>query len=133
MKKNKKAETLAWLLVSAIILAIIIMWIVVMIDSQTQNSNFFEKNMEEKILKRNIINLTKNISTKGINNWESFYIENNWWNISFKKNKDKEIKNFSLEDITDPNYNKDKYKISLVKTIIEWVETISDINIEKIN
>jgi hypothetical protein len=24
--------------------------------------------MEEKILKRNIINLTKNISTKGINN-----------------------------------------------------------------
>jgi hypothetical protein len=39
-----------------------------MIDSQTQNSNFFEKNMEEKILKRNIINLTKNISTKGINN-----------------------------------------------------------------
>ena len=109
------------------------MWIVVMIDSQTQNSNFFEKNMEEKILKRNIINLTKNISTKGINNWETFYIENNWWNISFKKNKDKEIKNFSLEDITDPNYNKDKYKISLVKTIIEWVETISDINIEKIN
>ena len=105
MKKNKKAETLAWLLVSAIILAIIIMWIVVMIDSQTQNSNFFEKNMEEKILKRNIINLTKNISTKGINNWETFYIENNWWNISFKKNKDKEIKNFSLEDITDPNYN----------------------------
>ena len=84
MKKNKKAETLAWLLVSAIILAIIIMWIVVMIDSQTQNSNFFEKNMEEKILKRNIINLTKNISTKGINNWETFYIENNWWNISFK-------------------------------------------------
>ena len=79
------------------------------------------------------INLTKNISTKGINNWETFYIENNWWNISFKKNKDKEIKNFSLEDITDPNYNKDKYKISLVKTIIEWVETISDINIEKIN
>ena len=74
MKKNKKAETLAWLLVSAIILAIIIMWIVVMIDSQTQNSNFFEKNMEEKILKRNIINLTKNISTKGINNWENFYI-----------------------------------------------------------
>ena len=133
MKKNKKAETLAWLLVSAIILAIIIMWIVVMIDSQTQNSNFFEKNMEEKIWKRNIINLTKNISTKGINNWETFYIENNWWNISFKKNKDKEIKNFSLEDITDPNYNKDKYKISLVKTIIEWVETISDINIEKIN
>lgn len=133
MKKNKKAETLAWLLVSAIILAIIIMWIVVMIDFQTQNSNFFEKNMEEKILKRNIINLTKNISTKGINNWETFYIENNWWNISFKKNKDKEIKNFSLEDITDPNYNKDKYKISLVKTIIEWVETISDINIEKIN
>ena len=133
MKKNKKAETLAWLLVSAIILAIIIMWIVVMIDSQTQNSNFFEKNMEEKILKRNIINLTKNISTKGINNRETFYIENNWWNISFKKNKDKEIKNFSLEDITDPNYNKDKYKISLVKTIIEWVETISDINIEKIN
>ena len=133
MKKNKKAETLAWLLVSAIILAIIIMWIVVMIDSQTQNSNFFEKNMEEKILKRNIINLTKNIYTKGINNWETFYIENNWWNISFKKNKDKEIKNFSLEDITDPNYNKDKYKISLVKTIIEWVETISDINIEKIN
>lgn len=133
MKKNKKAETLAWLLVSAIILAIIIMWIVVMIDSQTQNSNFFEKNMEEKILKRNIINLTKNISTKGINNWETFYIESNWWNISFKKNKDKEIKNFSLEDITDPNYNKDKYKISLVKTIIEWVETISDINIEKIN
>ena len=133
MKKNKKAETLAWLLVSAIILAIIIMWIVVMIDSQTQNSNFFEKNMEEKILKRNIINLTKNISTKGINNWETFYIENNWWYISFKKNKDKEIKNFSLEDITDPNYNKDKYKISLVKTIIEWVETISDINIEKIN
>ena len=130
MKKNKKAETLAWLLVSAIILAIIIMWIVVMIDSQTQNSNFFEKNMEEKILKRNIINLTKNISTKGINNWETFYIENNWWNISFKKNKDKEIKNFSLEDITDPNYNKDKYKISLVKTIIEWVETISDINID---
>ena len=109
------------------------MWIVVMIDSKTKNSNFFEKNMEEKILKRNIINLTKNISTKGINNWETFYIENNWWNISFKKNKDKEIKNFSLEDITDPNYNKDKYKISLVKTIIEWVETISDINIEKIN
>ena len=54
-------------------------------------------------------------------------------NFLYKKNKDKEIKNFSLEDITDPNYNKDKYKISLVKTIIEWVETISDINIEKIN
>ena len=61
MKKNKNAETLAGILVSLVVLSIVLFWIVSMLNSQTKISDDFQWKIEEKIFKKNIENILKNI------------------------------------------------------------------------
>ena len=104
MKKNKNAETLAGILVSLVVLSIVLFWIVSMLNSQTKISDDFQWKIEEKIFKKNIENILKNIylaERKDIASWEDFYLDNDWTNINVSKQEDKKFKDSSLKNIDD--------------------------------
>jgi len=140
MKKNKNAETLAGILVSLVVLSIVLFWIVSMLNSQTKISDDFQWKIEEKIFKKNIENILKNISLaerKDIASWEDFYLDNNWTNINVSKQEDKKFKDSSLKNIDDvENYKQEVYKITLTrwqKIWDLWIESEPEIKIEKNN
>ena len=138
MKKNKNAETLAGILVSLVVLSIVLFWIVSMLNSQTKISDDFQWKIEEKIFKKNIENILKNISLaerKDIASWEDFYLGNDWTNINVSKQEDKKFKDSSLKNIDDvENYKQEVYKITLTrwqKIWDLWIESEPEIKIEK--
>ena len=138
MKKKKNAETLAGILVSLVVLSIVLFWIVSMLNSQTKISDDFQWKIEEKIFKKNIENILKNISLaerKDIASWEDFYLDNNWTNINVSKQEDKKFKDASLKNIDDvENYKQEVYKITLTrwqKIWDLWIESEPEIKIEK--
>lgn len=138
MKKNKNAETLAGILVSLVVLSIVLFWIVSMLNSQTKISDDFQWKIEEKIFKKNIENILKNIylaERKDIASWEDFYLDNDWTNINVSKQEDKKFKNSSLKNIDDvENYKQEVYKITLTrwqKIWDLWIESEPEIKIEK--
>ena len=140
MKKNKNAETLAGILVSLVVLSIVLFWIVSMLNSQTKISDYFQWKIEEKILKKNIENILKNIylaERKDIASWEDFYLDNDWTNINVSKQEDKKFKDSSLKNIDDvENYKQEVYKITLTrwqKIWDLWIESEPEIKIEKNN
>ena len=138
MKKNKNAETLAGILVSLVVLSIVLFWIVSMLNSQTKISDDFQWKIEEKIFKKNIENILKNIylaERKDIAYWEDFYLDNDWTNINVSKQEDKKFKDSSLKNIDDvENYKQEVYKITLTrwqKIWDLWIESEPEIKIEK--
>lgn len=138
MKKNKNAETLAGILVSLVVLSIVLFWIVSMLNSQTKISDDFQWKIEEKIYRKNVENILKNISLaerKDIAPWDSFYLDNNWTNINVSKQEDKKFKDSSLKNIDDvENYKQEVYKITLTrwqKIWDLWIESEPEIKIEK--
>lgn len=138
MKKNKNAETLAGILVSLVVLSIVLFWIVSMLNSQTKISDDFKWKIEEKIYRKNVENILKNISLaerKDIAPWDSFYLDNNWTNINVSKQEDKKFKDSSLKNIDDvENYKQEVYKITLTrwqKIWDLWIESEPEIKIEK--
>ena len=138
MKKNKNAETLAGILVSLVVLSIVLFWIVSMLNSQTKISDDFQWKIEEKIFKKNIENILKNIylaERKDIASWEDFYLDNDWTNINVSKQEDKKCKDSSLKNIDDvENYKQEVYKITLTrwqKIWDLWIESEPEIKIEK--
>ncbi len=138
MKKNKNAETLAGILVSLVVLSIVLFWIVSMLNSQTKISDDFQWKIEEKIFKKNIENILKNIylaERKDIASWEDFYLDNDWTNINVSKQEDKKFKDSSLKNIDDvENYKQEVYKITLTrwqKIWDLWIESEPEIKIEK--
>ena len=140
MKKNKNAETLAGILVSLGVLSIVLFWIVSMLNSQTKISDDFQWKIEEKIFKKNIENILKNISLaerKDIASWEDFYLDNNWTNINVSKQEDKKFKDASLKNIDNiENHKWEAYKITLIrwqKIWDLWIESEPEIKIEKNN
>lgn len=140
MKKNKNAETLAGILVSLVVLSIVLFWIVSMLNSQTKISDDFQWKIEEKIFKKNIENILKNIylaERKDIASWEDFYLDNDWTNINVSKQEDKKFKDSSLKNIDDvENYKQEVYKITLTrwqKIWDLWIESEPEIKIEKNN
>ena len=124
MKKNKNAETLAGILVSLVVLSIVLFWIVSMLNSQTKISDDFQWKIEEKIFKKNIENILKNIylvERKDIASWEDFYLDNDWTNINVSKQEDKKFKDSSLKNIDDvENYKQEVYKITLTRWQKIW-------------
>ena len=138
MKKNKNAETLAGILGSVVVLSIVLFWIVSMLNSQTKISDDFQWKIEEKIFKKNIENILKNIylaERKDIASWEDFYLDNDWTNINVSKQEDKKFKDSSLKNIDDvENYKQEVYKITLTrwqKIWDLWIESEPEIKIEK--
>lgn len=131
MKKNKKAETLTWILVSVLILAMTIVGITYIAMTQKQSNSSFEKNIEENILKKNMENIIKNISLKNIS-WNKFYLSNDWNNINIETNSSFSKKNLSLEN-PDLNDLSDKFNVEINKlSNIEWIE-ITEIAVKKSN
>ena len=111
-----------------------------MLNSQTKISDDFQWKIEEKIFKKNIENILKNISLaerKDIASWEDFYLDNNWTNINVSKQEDKKFKDSSLKNIDDvENYKQEVYKITLTrwqKIWDLWIESEPEIKIEKNN
>lgn len=136
MKKNKKAETMSWILVSVAIIAIIWLGIISMVNFQNQNSKILEENFKKQILSLNIENILKsNESWKSLDkNTKTFYINNTWENISFSDDENLKQKNFSLKNITGNDI--EKYNISIKRKINkvweEIIEVFPEIIIEKI-
>ncbi|MBB1565001.1 hypothetical protein HG430_003085 [Candidatus Gracilibacteria bacterium] len=129
MKKNKNAETLAGILVSLVVLSIVLFGIVSMLNSQTKISDDFQGKIEEKIFKKNIENILKNIylaERKDIASGEDFYLDNDGTNINVSKQEDKKFKDSSLKNIDDvENYKQEVYKITLTRG-----QKIGDLGIE---
>lgn len=136
MKKNKKAETMSWILVSIAIIAIIWLGIISMVNFQNQNSKILEENFKKQILSLNIENILKsNESRKALDkNTKTFYINNTWENISFSDDENLKQKKFSLKNITGNDI--EKYNISIKRKINkvweEIIEVFPEIIIEKI-
>ena len=109
-----------------------------MLNSQTKISDDFQWKIEEKIFKKNIENILKNIylaERKDIASWEDFYLDNDWTNINVSKQEDKKFKDSSLKNIDDvENYKQEVYKITLTrwqKIWDLWIESEPEIKIEK--
>ena len=136
MKKNKKAETMSWILVSIAIIAIIWLGIISMVNFQNQNSKILEENFKKQILSLNIENILKsNEAWKTLDkNTKTFYINNTWENISFSDDENLKQKNFSLKNVTGNDI--EKYNISIKRKINkvweEIIEVFPEIIIEKI-
>jgi len=136
MKKNKKAETMSWILVSIAIIAIIWLGIISMVNFQNQNSKILEENFKKQILSLNVENILKsNEAWKTLDkNTKTFYINNTWENISFSDDENLKQKNFSLKNITGNDI--EKYNISIKRKINkvweEIIEVFPEIIIEKI-
>ncbi len=136
MKKNKKAETMSWILVSIAIIAIIWLGIISMVNFQNQNSKILEENFKKQILSLNVENILKsNEAWKTLDkNTKTFYIYNTWENISFSDDEKLKQKNFSLKNATGNDI--EKYNISIKRKINkvweEIIEVFPEIIIEKI-
>lgn len=136
MKKNKKAETMSWILVSIAIIAIIWLGIISMVNFQNQNSKILEENFKKQILSLNVENILKsNEAWKTLDkNTKTFYINNTWENISFSDNEKFKQKNFSLKNANRNDI--EKYNISIKRKINkvweEIIEVFPEIIIEKI-
>lgn len=136
MKKNKKAETMSWILVSIAIIAIIWLGIISMVNFQNQNSKILEENFKKQILSLNVENILKsNKAWKTLDkNTKTFYINNTWENISFSDDEKFKQKNFSLKNVTGNDI--EKYNISIKRKINkvweEIIEVFPEIIIEKI-
>lgn len=136
MKKNKKAETMSWILVSIAIIAIIWLGIISMVNFQNQNSKILEENFKKQILSLNVENILKsNEAWKTLDkNTKTFYINNTWENISFSDDEKLKQKNFSLKNVTGNDI--EKYNISIKRKINkvweEIIEVFPEIIIEKI-
>lgn len=136
MKKNKKAETMSWILVSIAIIAIIWLGIISIINFQNQNSKILEENFKKQILSLNVENILKsNEAWKTLDkNTKTFYINNTWENISFSDNEKFKQKNFSLKNANRNDI--EKYNISIKRKINkvweEIIEVFPEIIIEKI-
>lgn len=136
MKKNKKAETMSWILVSIAIIAIIWLGIISMVNFQNQNSKILEENFKKQILSLNVENILKsNKAWKTLDkNTKTFYINNKWENISFSDDENFKQKNFSLKNVTGNDI--EKYNISIKRKINkvweEIIEVFPEIIIEKI-
>lgn len=136
MKKNKKAETMSWILVSIAIIAIIWLGIISIINFQNQNSKILEENFKKQILSLNVENILKsNEAWKTLDkNTKTFYINNTWENISFSHDEKFKQKNFSLKNANRNDI--EKYNISIKRKINkvweEIIEVFPEIIIEKI-
>lgn len=134
MKKNKKAETIIWVFVSVIILSWILLWIIWIVWLQENNNIYFEDEFKKRILEKNIENIVKNMNLNQINTNQNswyFYINNDWNNISLSQNEIHKQKDFLLKNINTDIREKYEIKIKALE-VIEWIKTISEINIKRI-
>ena len=74
MRKNIKAESLAWVLVSILLLGFISLGLYELIFYSNQVNYTFEDNSNILLLKNNTLNVLYKINTNNILEWEDFYI-----------------------------------------------------------
>lgn len=74
MKKNKKADTIAGIIIAVFILWIALVWILNILNVNTDVTYNYEKEIDWYILKSNSDNILKKVDTSNIEQWETFYI-----------------------------------------------------------
>lgn len=90
MKKNKNADTIAWVIIAVLILSITLLWIINVLDYNRDISYNYEDETNLYILKSNAENILENLDTSGIKENEKFYI--------YKDNNLKEYTIFTWEE-----------------------------------
>ena len=95
MKNNKRADTIAWIIIAVFILSFAMLWIVSVLDYNQDISNNYEKETDLYILKSNSENILKRLNIDNIQQDEKFWIYRNeanqryevvtWtWNENYK-------------------------------------------------
>lgn len=74
MKNNKKADTIAWIIIAVFILSFALLWIVNVLDYNKDIWYNYEKETDSYILKSNSENILKKLNTWDIEEDEKFYI-----------------------------------------------------------
>lgn len=99
MKNTKKWETLTSLLVSVTILALVIGWIISITSTKINNSEIYIDNLEEKILKTNLLNISEKIKIEANKEkYISIKSENEKTTISFFSDKENRLNSKMIDD-----------------------------------
>lgn len=77
MKNNKKADTIAGIIIAVFILSFALFWIVNVLDYNKDISYNYEKEIDLYILKSNSENILKKMDVSNVWQWEKFYINKN--------------------------------------------------------
>lgn len=87
MIPNKKAESLAWILIWIILLTFVVFGLYSLILYSVDTNTNFEDNTTRWFLEDNALNILYKINTDGINEWSWFYI--------YKNNTSKKFETFT--------------------------------------
>lgn len=118
MKKNKKADSIAWIIIAVFILSFAMLWIVNVLDYNKDMTYNYEKETDSYVLKSNSDNILKRLNISELWQDEIFYIRkdnvNNefliltWSTNEHYKYVDKNWNNIfdwlNIQDITDLNW-----------------------------
>ncbi len=77
MKNNKRADTIAWIIIAVFILSFAMLWIVNVLDYNQNISQNYEKETDTYILKSNSENILNRLNVDKIQENEKFYIYKN--------------------------------------------------------
>lgn len=77
MKNNKRADTIAWIIIAVFILSFAMLWIVNVLDYNQNISDNYEKETDSYILKSNSENILKRLNIDHIEQDQKFWIYKN--------------------------------------------------------
>jgi len=72
--KNKKAESLVWIIVWVFILSFVLLWIWNLIWNSRENISNFNQQMQIDILSKNAAKIINNLDLSILDDWDIFYI-----------------------------------------------------------
>ncbi len=132
-QKDKKAESLIWIIIWVFILSFVILWIWNLIWTSKDLVNRFEKSMDLDILTMNSYAIIDNLDLSSINDWEIFYLYKNIANKKYEifiweHNNQYKYVNKYWEKVNDPlNYKWDVYSrvFQVLKVNYNWEEKIA--------
>lgn len=109
MQKNIKWDTIVWIIIAVFIISIILLWILSIINFDTDMSNNYNIEIDKFWLKSNAENIVKKLDISNISDNENFYIykdiENKEYKImTWSINQDYKYINF-LWNKVDKDYN----------------------------
>ena len=139
--KNKKAESLVWIIVWVFILSFVLLWIWNLIWNSRENISKFNEQMEIDILTKNSSKIIDNLDLSVLYDWEIFYIYKNksskqYQIFTWSTNEYYKYINSYWEKIDIVNYKWKIYTRSFItkKININWeLKTVVKPLIEKLN
>ena len=74
MKKNKKAESLVWIIIAVFILWFVLIWIMNIVGFSKDITSNYTEEINSYILQWNSENIMKKLDLSEVNTWDTFYI-----------------------------------------------------------